>query len=173
MASGGEPKPPTGGRCGICACAKPAATKVISPPKMIARTDQADMLAAPRLYTRRYSVPAPHCASGATVLFRRKVDRCYRAALDRDVVDQACLSKPGRNQDSHWPVLRRGDRCERIGVPRLVIVEVEAGVRDQFSAAGHRSLDIVARTQTRGAFLHGAIQRWCLQPLFRGQIDVP
>src|ERR1700730_10263324 len=126
MASGGEPKPPTGGRCGICACANPAATKVISPPKIIARTDQAAMLLLPGYIPGDIPSRRRIAQAGPRSLFRRKVDRRYRAALDRDVVDQACLSKPGRNQDSHWPVLRRGDRCERIGVPRLVIVEVEA-----------------------------------------------
>src|SRR5260370_17336854 len=114
MASGGERKPTTGGRCGICACGKPAATKVISPPKMIARTDQAAMLAAPQVMSPAIFRPGVALRKrGHGPLFRRKVDRRYRAALDRDVVDQACLSKPGRTHDSHWPVLPPRYRPQR------------------------------------------------------------
>jgi len=53
-------------------------------------------------------------------------------------------------------------------MPSLEIVEDETGACNQFSAAGHRSFDVVARTQTLGAFLQGAMQHRRCQPLFRG-----
>src|SRR6266852_5383280 len=80
-------------------------------------------------------------------------------ALGPDIVDQARLSKLCRNQNSHRPVLHRGHRRKTVGVPRLEIVEDETGVGDEFSAAGHRSLDVLARPQMLGAFLYGAIER--------------
>ncbi len=58
-------------------------------------------------------------------------------------------------------------------MPGLEIVEDETGVRDEFSAAGHRGLHVLARPQTLGAFLHGAVERRRHQPFLRRQIDIP
>src|SRR4051812_18224789 len=47
MASGGDPMPPTGGRCGVCAWTNPAAPKLSSPMRMAMRIDKASMPAFP------------------------------------------------------------------------------------------------------------------------------
>src|SRR3954449_8244213 len=99
MASGGEPMPPTGGRCGICACAKPAAAMAVSPPKMTIRMDN------------------------ATMLFRKTLGAIFLSGfmlrktvfLNSDIVDQPGGAQLRRHQHPHRTVRDRDDRRQRFG----------------------------------------------------------
>ena len=59
-----------------------------------------------------------------------------QAELDRDIVDQPGLSEFRRDQNPHRSILHRGDRRQRLGVPRLEVVDDKAGMGDQFPAGG-------------------------------------
>src|SRR5438094_10410042 len=79
--------------------------------------------------------------------------------LHPDVVDQARRAELRSDEDPYRSVVHRGDRRQRLGVPRLEIVQREAGGADQFAAGFHRGVEIAARLQALGAFLHGAVER--------------
>src|SRR5882757_10907621 len=109
MASAGEPMPPTGGRCGVGACAKPAAAMAINPPKMTTRTDNAGMLFRKTL--------------GAIFLSGFILRKTVR--LNSDIVDQPGGAELRGHQHPHRPVLDRDDRRQRFGVADLEIVQLE------------------------------------------------
>src|SRR5260370_37228174 len=129
MASGGEPMPPTGGRCGACASAKPAATTLITPPKMAVRIDHAPMLAAP-LDNFLAAILQPCVALCKEDAGLSTLDFNLSGGLDSEIVDQPRFAKSCRDQDSHRAVLERGDRRQRPGMPGLEIVDDETGMGD-------------------------------------------
>ena len=89
-----------------------------------------------------------------------------------DVIDQPRFTDRCGDQNPHRSGLCRGDRCQRLGVPDLEIIQREACAGDQRGAAGHRGPDVVARAQPPGAFLHGAVQHGRHAAFIPRQIDV-
>src|ERR1700722_8778745 len=126
MASGGEVIPPTGGGC-VCASARPAMTSDVSTPKKAAGSCNLPMVQCPSpIISRRFFMAAGGCAS----------EECCADSSHRDVVDQAGVSDFRRDQDPHRPVIERGNRRQRLGVPDLEIIQREAGAGNQFRAGG-------------------------------------